>query len=166
MAKNNEKSGIISINDVNDENVKEALQNANTFKKEIVEKAKKDKEEKEAERMAREFNEISDQATYFNLRMALDARTHKKIAKVYADTRDESKKLLERVEKGELTAIQFQKEQKEMVKEQIKAVDKLKDELREDRDELRTKFPSGNWWEWDSCFNELSAAIKRINEQR
>ena len=166
MAKENKNNGVISIADVNDENVKEQLQNANKFSKEVVEKAKKDKEDKEAERMAREFGEISDQATYFNLRMALDARTHKKIAAVYADTRDKSKKLLERVEKGELTALQFQKEQKEMVKEQIKAVDKLKDELREDRQELRTKFPSGNWWEWDSCFNELSAAIRRINEQR
>ena len=154
MAKENKKA---SIMDVNEENFSEMLKKENTFSKEIVEMAQQNKEK---ERQAREYGEIADKAAYRNLRMVADAKYAKKTADIYKEAREESKKLLDRVSAGELTAIEYDKELDKTIDSLVKKVETLGKELRDDRAELRKKFPNHWSFNWDNPFARLNRAIE------
>lgn len=163
MAKDNKT---VSIKDITVENVSEQLDNAGKFGKDIIEMAKKNREEKDKEKMARDFDELSQKSAYFNLRLVLMAKMYTKASKACANVRDKSLELFERVEKGELDAIGFDNEQKKLAKELTKDIDAVKENLRTDEERLRNKFPNGNWWCWDNdFFNSIRAAIRRLHDK-
>lgn len=164
MAKETKKD--FSIKDLSAENVSEQLENAGKYSKEIVEMAKKNREEKEKEKAARDFDELSQKAEYFNFRLCLIAKMHKNASKAADDARNKSLDLFKRVEAGELDAIGFENEQKKLAKEFTKDLDAAREARRDDETRLRNKYPSGNWWSWDNeFFSSIVAAIRRMTEK-
>ena len=164
MAKEAKKD--FSIKDLSAENVSEQLENAGKYSKEIVEMAKKNREEKEKEKAARDFDELSQKAEYFNFRLCLIAKMHKNASKAADEARNKSLELFKKVEAGELDAIGFDNEQKKLAKEFTKNLDASVEARRDDETRLRNKYPSGNWWTWDNeFFNSIVAAIRRMTEK-
>jgi len=155
-----------SIKDLTSENVNEQLENAGKYGKDIIEMAKKNREEKDKEKAAKDFDELSQKAEYFNFRLCLMAKMYKDASKACDKARNESLELFKRVEAGELDAIGFENEQKKLAKEFTKDLDKSREERRDSETRLRNKFPSGNWWSWDNeFFNQVAAAIRRMTEK-
>ena len=162
--KKNEK---FSIKDLNAENVSEQLENAGKYGKDIIEMAKKNREEKDKERAARDFDELSQKAEYFNYRLCLMAKMFKTASKACDDIRNKSLELFKRVESGELDAIGFDNEQKKLAKEFTKDIDKIYADRKDDDTRLRNKYPSGNWWSWDNeLFNTITDAMRRITQSK
>ena len=158
MAKDNKKT--ISLMDVSEDNFSESVKNVNKFGEDIVKLATEKEEEKEKERKAREYSEIKNKAVYLNLSLVARAKYSKKTSEITAAARNESKALLERVTKGELTALQYNKELEEIIDKQVKEVEKAGKELRADLEELRNAFPN-NWsYNWDNPFQRLNRAIE------
>lgn len=164
MAKETKKD--FSIKDLNVENVEEQLENAGKYGKDIIEMAKKNREEKDKEKAAKDFDELSQKAEYFNYRLCLMAKMYKDASKACDEARNKSLELYNRVESGELDAIGFENEQKKLAKEFTKDLDASREKRRDSDTRLRNKFPSGNWWTWDNeFFSTVSAAIRRMTEK-
>lgn len=164
MAKKEENT--FSIKDLTAENVSEQLENAGKFSKEIVEMAKKNREDKEKEKAAQDFDELSQKSEYFNIRLVLMAKMYKDASKAADEARNSSLELFKRVEAGELDAIGFENEQKKLAKEFTKKIDAAREKRRDDETRLRNKYPNGNWWSWDNeYFNGITAAIRRMTEK-
>ena len=158
MAKDNKKT--ITLMDVSEDNFSESVKNVNKFGEDIVKLATEKEEEKEKERKAREYSEIKNKAVYLNLSLVARAKYSKKTSEITAAARNESKALLERVTKGELTALQYNKELEEIIDKQVQEVEKAGKELRADLEELRNAFPN-NWsYNWDNPFQRLNRAIE------
>lgn len=166
MANNKNDKKDFSIVDLSAENVSEQLENAGKYGKDIIEMAKKNRAEKDKEKAARDFDELSQKAEYFNFRLCLMAKMYKDASKAADDARNKSLELFKRVESGELDAIEFEKEQVKLAKEFSKKLDDGREKRRDDENRLRNKFPNGNWWSWDNeFFNNISAAIRRMLEK-
>ena len=86
----------------------------------------------------------------------------KKAKEAADDVRNKSLDLLKQVEEGKLTATQYNNELEKLAKELTKEVDKAQEDNRNDRAELRKKFPCGDWWSWDQFFSKITASIRRI----
>lgn len=159
MANKNEKK-TINLMDVNEDNFSESLKNVNRYGEDIVKLAAEKADEKEKERMVREFNEIKDKATYLNLSLVARSKYSKETNNIMAAARNESKELLERVTKGELTATQYDKELQSIIDKHVKKVEEVGKELRSDLEELRKAFPN-NWsYNWDNPYQRLNRAIE------
>ena len=158
MAKNDKKA--ISLLDVNEENFGEALKSVNTFGEDIVKAAAEKEEEQNKERKIREYNSIKDKAVYLNLSLVARAKYSKKTNDILAEARNESKALLDRVTKGELTATDYDDEMKKMIDEQMKEVEKAGKQLRKDLEDLRNAFPNHWSYSWDNPFQRLNRAIE------
>lgn len=160
------KSDKFSIKDLTSENVTEQLENAGKYGKDIIEMAKKNREEKDKEKAARDFDELSQKAEYFNFRLCLMAKMHKDASKACDEARNKSLELFKRVEAGELDAIGFENEQKKLAKELTKDIDAARETRRDSETRLRAKYPNGNWWSWDNeFFSTIAAAIRRMTEK-
>lgn len=159
MANKNEKK-TVSLMDVTEDNFSESLKSVNQFGEDIVKMATEKEEEKEKERKAREYSEIKNKAVYLNLSLVARAKYSKKTNEIIAAARNESKALLERVTKGELTALQYDKELGEIIDKQVKEVEKAGKELRSDLEELRNAFPNHWSYNWDNPFQRLNRAIE------
>ena len=158
MAKDNKKA--ISLMDVNEENFSEALKSVNTFGEDIVKAAAEKEEEQNKERKIREYNNIKDKAVYLNLSLVARAKYSKKCNDIVAEARNQSKALLERVTKGELTATDYDKELKKAIDEQMKEVEKAGKQLRKDLEDLRNAYPNHWSYSWDNPFQRLNRAIE------
>lgn len=159
MAKNDNKK-TMSLMDVNEENFSESLKNVNTFGEDIVKAAAEKEEEANKERKIREYNNIKDKAVYLNLSLVARAKYSKKTNDILAEARNESKALLDRVTKGELTATDYDDEMKEMIDKQMKEVEKAGKQLRKDLEDLRNAFPNHWSYNWDNPFQRLNRAIE------
>lgn len=158
MAKNDKKA--ISLMDVNEENFSESLKNVNTFGEDIVKAAAEKEEEQNKERKIREYNSIKDKAVYLNLSLVARSKYSKKTNDILAEARNQSKALLDRVTKGELTATDYDDEMKKMIDEQMKEVEKAGKQLRKDLEDLRNAFPNHWSYAWDNPFQRLNRAIE------
>lgn len=158
MAKNDKKA--ISLMDVNEENFGEALKSVNTFGEDIVKAAAEKEEEQNKERKIREYNGIKDKAVYLNLSLVARSKYSKKTNDILAEARNQSKALLDRVTKGELTATDYDDEMKKMIDEQMKEVEKAGKQLRKDLEDLRNAFPNHWSYSWDNPFQRLNRAIE------
>lgn len=158
MAKDNKKA--ISLMDVNEENFGEALKSVNTFGEDIVKAAAEKEEEQNKERKIREYNSIKDKAVYLNLSLVARAKYSKKTNDILAEARNQSKALLDRVTKGELTATDYDDEMKKMIDDQMKEVEKAGKQLRKDLEDLRNAFPNHWSYSWDNPFQRLNRAIE------
>ena len=159
MAKNDNKK-TMSLMDVNEENFSESLKNVNTFGEDIVKAAAEKEEEQNKERKIREYNSIKDKAVYLNLSLVARAKYSKKTNDILAEARNQSKALLDRVTKGELTATDYDDEMKKMIDEQMKEVEKAGKQLRKDLEDLRNAFPNHWSYNWDNPFQRLNRAIE------
>lgn len=158
MAKNDKKT--ITLMDVNEENFDESLKSVNTFGEDIVKAAAEKEEEANKERKIREYNNIKDKAVYLNLSLVARSKYSKKSNDVLAEARNQSKALLERVTKGELTAIDYEEELNKIIDEQVKDVEKAGKQLRKDLENLRNAFPNHWSYNWDNPFQRLNRAIE------
>ena len=158
MAKNDKKT--ITLLDVNEENFDESLKSVNTFGEDIVKAAAEKEEEANKERKIREYNNIKDKAVYLNLSLVARSKYSKKSNDVLAEARNQSKALLERVTKGELTAIDYEEELNKIIDEQVKDVEKAGKQLRKDLENLRNAFPNHWSYNWDNPFQRLNRAIE------
>ena len=159
MAKNDNKK-TMSLMDVNEENFGEALKSVNTFGEDIVKAAAEKEEEQNKERKIREYNSIKDKAVYLNLSLVARSKYSKKTNDILAEARNQSKALLDRVTKGELTATDYDDEMKKMIDEQMKEVEKAGKQLRKDLEDLRNAFPNHWSYSWDNPFQRLNRAIE------
>ena len=159
MAKNDNKK-TMSLMDVNEENFSESLKNVNTFGEDIVKAAAEKEEEQNKERKIREYNGIKDKAVYLNLSLVARSKYSKKTNDILAEARNQSKALLDRVTKGELTATDYDDEMKKMIDEQMKEVEKAGKQLRKDLEDLRNAFPNHWSYSWDNPFQRLNRAIE------
>lgn len=158
MAKNDKKT--ITLMDVNEENFDESLKSVNTFGEDIVKAAAEKEEEANKERKIREYNNIKDKAVYLNLSLVARSKYSKKCNDVLAEARNQSKALLERVTKGELTAVDYEEELNKIIDEQVKDVEKAGKQLRKDLENLRNAFPNHWSYNWDNPFQRLNRAIE------
>lgn len=158
MAKETKKP--ISLMDVNEENFSDSLKSVNTFGEDIVKAAAEKEEEANKERKIREYNSIKDKAVYLNLSLVARAKYSKKTNEILAEARNQSKALLERVTKGELSANEYDEELKKVIDEQVKEVEKAGKVLRKDLEELRNAFPNHWSYSWDNPFQRLNRAIE------
>lgn len=158
MAKDNKKT--ISLMDVNEDNFSDSLKSVNTFGEDIVKAAAEKEENANKERKIREYNSIKDKAVYLNLSLVARAKYSKKTNEILAEARNQSKALLERVTKGELSANEYDEELKKVIDEQVKEVEKAGKVLRKDLEELRNAFPNHWSYSWDNPFQRLNRAIE------
>ena len=158
MAKNDKKT--ISLMDVNEDNFSDSLKSVNTFGEDIVKAAAEKEEEQNKERKIREYNGIKDKAVYLNLSLVARAKYSKKTNEILAEARNQSKALLERVTKGELSANEYDEELKKVIDDQVKEVEKAGKVLRKDLEELRNAFPNHWSYSWDNPFQRLNRAIE------
>lgn len=158
MAKDNKKT--VSLMDVNEDNFSESLKSVNTFGDDIVKAAAEKEDEENKERKVREFNGIKNKAVYLNLSLVARAKYSKKTNEILAEARNQSKSLLERVTKGELSATEYDEELKKIIDEQVKEVEKAGKQLRKDLEELRNAFPNHWSYNWDNPFQRLNRAIE------
>ena len=158
MAKENKKT--ITLMDVNEENFSESLKSVNTFGEDIVKAAAEKEEEANKERKIREYNGIKDKAVYLNLSLVARSKYSKKCNDIMAEARNQSKALLERVTKGELSANEYDEELKKVVDDQVKEVEKAGKTLRKDLEELRNAYPNHWCYSWDNLFQRLNRAIE------
>ena len=158
MAKDNKKT--ISLMDVNEDNFSESLKSVNTFGEDIVKAAAEKEEADNKERKIREYNSIKDKAVYLNLSLVARSKYSKKTNDILAEARNQSKALLDRVTKGELTATDYDDEMKEMIDKQMKEVEKAGKQLRKDLEDLRNAFPNHWSYNWDNPFQRLNRAIE------
>lgn len=154
------KNKTMSLMDVNEENFGEALKSVNTFGEDIVKAAAEKEEEQNKERKIREYNNIKDKAVYLNLSLVARAKYSKKTNDILADARNQSKALLDRVTKGELTATDYDEEMKDMIDKEMKEVEKAGKQLRKDLEDLRNAFPNHWSYAWDNPFQRLNRAIE------
>ena len=159
MANKNDKK-TVSLMDVNEENFSESLKNVNTFSEDVVKAASEKEEAENKERKIREYNNIKDKAVYLNLSLVARSKYSKKSNDILAEARNQSKALLERVTKGELTANEYDEELKKVIDEQMKEVEKAGKQLRKDLEDLRNAFPNHWCYGWDNPFNRLNRAIE------
>ena len=161
MAKKEEnKLTIESIAQVNEENFSESLRNANVFSKEVVEKAKENREKEEAERQAREFQEIADKSAYINLKLVAQRKYYKKGTEAMAEASKASLDLVNEVSQGKLTALEYDKKLKEIVDAAEKKIEAIGKEFRNDKNELRNKFNRSWSYDWDNPFARLNRAME------
>lgn len=158
MAKDNKKT--ISLMDVNEDNFSESLKSVNTFGEDIVKAAAEKEEEANKERKIREYNGIKDKAVYLNLSLVARSKYSKKCNDIMAEARNQSKALLERVTKGELSANEYDEELKKVIDDQVKEVEKAGKTLRKDLEELRNAYPNHWCYSWDNPFQRLNRAIE------
>jgi transposase len=158
MAKDNKKT--ISLMDVNEDNFSDSLKSVNTFGDDIVKAAAEKEEADNKERKIREYNGIKDKAVYLNLSLVARAKYSKKTNEILAEARNQSKALLERVTKGELSANEYDEELKKVIDDQVKEVEKAGKVLRKDLEELRNAFPNHWSYSWDNPFQRLNRAIE------
>ena len=142
MAKDNKKT--ISMMYVIEDNFSESLKSVNTFGEDIVKAAAEKEEEANKERKIREYNSIKDKAVYLNLSLVARSKYSKKCNDIMTEARNQSKALLERVTKGELSANEYDEELKKVIDDQVKEVEKVGKTLRKDLEELRNAYPN-NW---------------------
>ena len=120
MAKDNKKT--ISLMDVNEDNFSESLKSVNSFGEDIVKAAAEKEEADNKERKIREYNSIKDKAVYLNLSLVARSKYSKKCNDIMTEARNQSKALLERVTKGELSANEYDEELKKVIDDQVKEV--------------------------------------------
>lgn len=163
MAKNKEEkvNAINSIKDVTEENVMEQIRNANVFSKEVVEKAKENREKEEAERQAREFGRIADKSSYCNLRLKLQAKYNKKAFEAINKASKESLALVDEVAEGKLTALEYDEKLNKIIEEGEKAIDAAGKEYSKAKQELRNAFPNSWSYQWDNPYQRLNRAMER-----
>ena len=158
MAKDNKKT--ISLMDVNEDNFSESLKSVNSFGEDIVKAAAEKEEADNKERKIREYNSIKDKAVYLNLSLVARSKYSKKCNDIMTEARNQSKALLERVTKGELSANEYDEELKKVVDDQVKEVEKAGKTLRKDLEELRNAYPNHWCYSWDNLFQRLNRAIE------
>lgn len=153
MAKNEKKNGMM---EVTDESVMDQIKNANKFSEDIVKTADEIKDKEERERRARELNEIRDRATYYNLKSVLQTRLINKHKRATDAFREKTRDLLSDVISGKLTATEYTEAIAKAVSETNSVISEGQKDYNTGIQELRNKFPNGNWYEWDNYFNNLS----------
>ena len=162
MAKDKEKKevkgGVLDITNVTEENIVDQIKNANKYSEEVVKLAAEKAEEKEKERMIREFNELKDKATYINLKSVLRTRRDRAAEKATSAMRLKTLELIKLVADGKMTAKEYEEELNKAVDEANKAVDEGNKEFAKMAEELRQKFPDLH------IDHFISPAVNKLNK--
>lgn len=164
MAKEKEKNnvgGMLDITKVTEENIVDQIKNANKYSEEIVKLAGEKAEEKEKERMIREFNDLKDKATYINLKSVLRTRRDRAVEKATSAMRMRTLELIKQVADGKMTAKEYEEELTKAVDEANKAVEKGNEEFSKMSEELRQKFPNSYSYDWDDPYRRIRTDFRR-----
>ena len=139
------------------ENIEEQIRSGNKFNEDLAEKAKKRNSEKEEERKIAELAEAQSVARYCNRRELLELKKRRKEEKATKECLNKTKELLDKLEGGELTKVQYDTEIRKAYKkkaEDFTEIDKWFNELTE---ELKKSFDG--WvgtWEYNSRYNRCT----------
>lgn len=163
MAKDKKENvgGMLDITKVTEENIVDQIKNANKYSEEIVKLAGEKAEEKEKERMIKEFNELKDKATYINLESVLRTRRDRVAEKATSAMRMRTLELIKQVADGKMTAKEYEDELNKAVNEANKAVEKGNEEFSKMSEELRQKFPNSWSYDWDDPYRRIRTDFRR-----
>lgn len=153
-AENNKKEQTTAQVETTVENIEEQIRSGNKFNEDLAEKAKKRNSEKEEERKVAELATAQSVARYCNKRELLELKKRRKEEKATKTCLEKTKELLDKLEGGELTKVQYDKEIKAAYKakfDEFNEIQKWFDELVK---ELRESFDGWNGeWEYNSRNN-------------
>lgn len=160
MAKNNDKKGGLSIADVTTANLDEKLKSTNTMDQEVLEMATANLEKEEKERRADELMRKIKKANYQNIHCHIDFKYQEDCADALKEMLKSQKAELEKVMKGESTAVEYEDALAKISKEGTKKINDNADKRRTRLRELQKSY--GEWYgmSWDDPFVRANAAIR------
>lgn len=160
MAKEKETRKTIGLMDVNEDNFEQSLDNAGKFGEDVIALATENAEKEEKERKAREFNSIKNKAAYQKMRIVGDCQYAKKSMEIQKECMHKVDELFEKVAKGEIDAVDFDKAREEAIDEAVKKINELGKKRRTNLEKLRNAYPNHWSYSWDNPFARLNRAIE------
>jgi len=160
MAKDKETKKPINLMDVNEDNFEENIDNAGKFSEDVIKLATEKAEKDQAERKAREYNDIKDKAAYQKLRLVADCVYAKKTMEAQKKAMKAVDDLFEQVKEGKIDSIDFDKAREKAIDDAIKEVEAIGKKRRENLEKLRNQFPAHYCYVWDNPFSRLNRAIE------
>ncbi len=159
MAKN-EKKGGLGIADVTTANLDEKLKSTNIMDQEVLEMATASLEKEEKERRADELMRKIKKANYQNMHCHIDFKYQEDCAEVLKDMLKKQKAEMDKMTKGEITAVEYEDALAKISKEGNKAIKDNADNRRKRLRELQKAY--GEWYglSWDDPFVQANAAIR------
>lgn len=158
MAKEN-KNGK-SIAEVTTANLDEALKNVNKMDEEVLNMATERLEKEEKERRADELMRKIKKANYQNLHCHIDFKYMEDAAEAEKEMLKKQKEQLEKLKKGEITAVEYEDEFQKICKDGTKAINEAADKRRTRLRELQKQY--GEWYgmSWDDPYLRANRAIR------
>lgn len=159
MAKTDKKGGL-SIADVTTANLDEKLKSTNTMDQEVLEMATANLEKEEKERRADELMRKIKKANYQNMHCHIDFKYQEECADVLKEMLKNQKEELDKMTKGESTAVEYEDALAKISKEGTKKINENADKRRTRLRELQKGY--GEWYgmSWDDPFVRANAAIR------
>lgn len=159
MAKN-EKKGGLGIADVTTANLDEKLKSTNVMDQEVLEMATASLEKEEKERRADELMRKIKKANYQNMHCHIDFKYQEDCAEVLKEMLKNQKAELDKMTKGEITAVEYEDALAKISKEGTKKINDNADKRRTRLRELQKAY--GEWYgmSWDDPFVRANAAIR------
>lgn len=158
MAKEN-KNGK-SIAEVTTANLDETLKNVNKMDEEVLNMATERLEKEEKERRADELMRKIKKANYQNLHCHIDFKYMEDAAEAEKEMLKKQKEQLEKLKKGEITAVEYEDEFQKICKDGTKVINDAADKRRTRLRELQKQY--GEWYgmSWDDPYLRANRAIR------
>ena len=159
MAKNDKKGGL-GIADVTTANLDEKLKSTNVMDQEVLEMATASLEKEEKERRADELMRKIKKANYQNMHCHIDFKYQEDCTEVLKDMLKKQKAEMDKMTKGEITAVEYEDALAKISKEGNKTIKDNADKRRTRLRELQKSY--GEWYglSWDDPFVQANAAIR------
>lgn len=159
MAKENKKGGL-GIADVTTANLDEKLKSTNVMDQEVLEMATANLEKEEKERRADDLMRKIKKANYQNMHCHIDFKYQEDCAEVLKDMLKKQKAEMDKMTKGEITAVEYEDALAKISKEGNKTIKDNADKRRTRLRELQKAY--GEWYgmSWDDPFVQANAAIR------
>jgi DNA repair exonuclease SbcCD ATPase subunit len=159
MAKENKKGGL-GIADVTTANLDEKLKSTNVMDQEVLDMATEKMEKEEKERRADELMRKIKKANYQNMHCHIDFKYQEDCAEVLKEMLKSQKAELDKMTKGEITAVEYEDALAKISKDGTKKINENADKRRTRLRELQKAY--GEWYgmSWDDPFVRANAAIR------
>lgn len=160
MANKNDKKGGLSIADVTTANLDEKLKSTNVMDQEVLDMATANLEKEEKERRADELMRKIKKANYQNMHCHIDFKYQEDCAEALKEMLKNQKAELDKMMKGEITAVEYEDALAKISKEGTKKINDNADKRRTRLRELQKSY--GEWYgmSWDDPFVRANAAIR------
>ena len=152
------KFDVSLISGSNDENIVDTISKMDVFTQEEIAAGEEMEKEETKKENARKWRILKGKATYLNLLMVLKLRYSRSQERAVKACLDKSKELVIAIGEGKLGSTEFEKQLNDEIRKQNEKISEAYKEFTDHKKKLQEKFPSGNWWEWESPFRRLNAS--------